>query len=470
MSDAVRFKSDVPNHIFNVDLPKGVYKITVTTGDVQSTTITAERWSQLFFLTGSNATDSFTIPVTDGQLNIYAGSGVGTEFSLCTLEIEQTSTDTETKPTIWVGGDSTVASYYNVSDDAMRGWGQYLCNYVDAEKYDVRNISASGITSYDLRRSFFGTAEYYGKTGDILLLSVGINDYTKEYKQHPDAIDPTEYITYMTDMVQRAKAKGMTVYLVKQQGELDDCGIYPLPDKKWFHDAIDQIAASENVGILDLFHPWLEFCLEKTKITAKEYYYNNLHPNAKGAEILAQIVSEQLFPSAEPVSLVDDPNPDFETSSTIHYRTEVSDKPVSNPHKGFVMTLYNPDMLYEEKHPYGIGGSMENHAWDVVTICSGVMFWKDINPQEGVYDWDAIDKALKACEQAGMTYGIRIIPYTTSTGSDDNYGIEHDFVPQWVYDKGANVKKAAAVLRQLFVCNGKFPDIPAYAVRSLCTA
>lgn len=32
LADAVRFRSDVPNHIFNTDLPKGVYKITVTTG------------------------------------------------------------------------------------------------------------------------------------------------------------------------------------------------------------------------------------------------------------------------------------------------------------------------------------------------------------------------------------------------------------------------------------------------------
>ena len=149
LADAVRFKSDVPNHIFNVDLPKGIYKIKVTTGDVTSATITAEGISQLFFLTGSNASDTFTIPVTDGQLNIYAGSGVGTNFSISSLEIEQTSADTVTKPTIWIGGDSTAASYYNVSDDAMRGWGQYLCNYVDTDKYDVRNISASGITSYD---------------------------------------------------------------------------------------------------------------------------------------------------------------------------------------------------------------------------------------------------------------------------------------------------------------------------------
>ena len=437
LADAVRFKSDIPNHIFNVDLPKGVYRIKVTTGDVTSTTITAEGISQLFFLTGSNATDTFTIPVTDGQLNIYAGSGVGTNFSISSLEIEQTSTDTVTKPTIWIGGDSTVASYYNVSDDVTHGWGQYLCNYVNTEKYDVRNLSASGITSYDLRRSLFATAEKYGKSGDILLLAAGINDYTKAYKNNPDAPNPSDFITYMTDMIQRAKAKGMTVYLVKQQGELNDCTQYPLPEKKWFSDAIDEMAASENVGIIDMFHPWLEFCLEKTKTVANNYYYNNNNPNALGADKLAQIVSEQLFSTAKPEKVTDDPYTDFDTSTAVTYQTETSGKPVANPHKGFVMTLYNPDMLYSTKHPYGINGSMGNKAWDVVTICSGVMFWKDINPKENEYNWEEIDTALKACEQSGMTYGIRIIPYTTSTGSDDNYGAEHDFVPQWVYDKGA---------------------------------
>lgn len=437
LSDAVRFKSDVPDHIFRADLSKGVYKITVTTGDVQSATITAEGWPQLFFLTGKNATDTFTIPVTDGQLDIYAGSGVGTEFSISSIEIEQISADTVTKPVIWIGGDSTAASYYNINDNEAHGWGQYLSRYVDADRYDVRNISASGITSYDLRRSLFGTAEYYGKSGDIMLLAAGINDYTKAYRKNPDSLDSSDYITYMTDMIQRAKKKGMTVYLVKQQGELDDCTQYPLPDKKWFSDAIDEMAVSEDAGIIDLFHPWLEFCLEKTKLIADNYYYNNVHPNASGADKLAQIVSEQLFSSDKPEKVTDDPYTDFDTSDAVSYQTETSGKPVANPHRGFVMTLYNPDMLYSTKHPYGINGSMDNKAWDVVTICSGVMFWKDINPEEDVYNWDEIDKALKACEQSGMTYGIRIIPYTTSSGSDDNYGAEHDFVPQWVYDKGA---------------------------------
>ncbi len=442
LADAVRFKSDVANHIFKVDLPSGVYKITVTTGDVESTTITAEGRPQLFFLTGSNAVDSFTIPVTDGQLNIHAGSGVGTEFSISALEIEQTSTGTTTKPTIWVSGDSTVASYYNVAADAKRGWGQYLCNYVDTDKYDIRNLSASGLRSKNVLETFFPVAEYYGKSGDILLLAVGINDYTDEYKLHPDAIDSSGYIANMTEMVQRAKAKGMTVYLVKQQGELNDCKKYPIPTEKWFNDEIDAIAASENIGVIDLFHPWLEFCLEQTSIEARNYYApgENLHPNALGADKLAQMVNEQLFPAKGQGGSTEDPYKDFDTPSTIYYETEASGEPVANPHKGFVMTVTNPDMLYRGKHPYGIGGEKDNHAWDVVTICSGVMFWEDINPQKGVYNWEEIDDALKACEQAGMTYGIRIIPYTTSTGSDDNYGVEHDFVPQWVYDEGATQK------------------------------
>ncbi|MBR4965811.1 MAG: GDSL family lipase, partial [Lachnospiraceae bacterium] len=251
LADAVRFISGVPGHVFNVDLPSGVYKITVTTGDVRSTTITAEGRAQLFFLTGNNAVDTFTIPVTDGQLNIYAGSGVGTEFSISAIEIEQTSTGTQTKPTIWLAGDSTISKRYNVpeGDGSRRGWGQYLEHYVDTDKYDIRHVSASGITAKALRDSLFGLAEYYGKSGDIIVFAIGLNDYSQQYSAHPDSIDPTDYKNYMTEMVQRAKAKGMTVYLVKQSGQLYDCSRYPVLTTKWFNDTLDEIAASENVAV-----------------------------------------------------------------------------------------------------------------------------------------------------------------------------------------------------------------------------
>ncbi|MBO4878256.1 MAG: beta-galactosidase [Ruminococcus sp.] len=432
LADAVRFRSDVANHVFNVDLPEGVYKITVTTGDVKSATITAEGIPQLFFLTGSNAADSFTIPVTDGQLNIYAGPGVGTEFSLSTIEIEQTSTGTATKPTIWVGGDSTAASYYNIPDDAVHGWGQYLCNYVDTDKYDVRNISASGITSADLDGYLFGTAEHFGKTGDILLLAVGLNDFTK---QNTAAPDPAEFRTSITDMIRRAKAKGMKVYLVKQHGEKSDIYKYPLPEYRWFGRTVDETAEAENAGVIDLFRPWLELSLENSFFERKEYYTSDgLHLNASGADRMAKMVSEQLFPAAEPVTQVGEEY-SFSTLPTVVYQTAASGKAVSNPHKGFVMTAYDPYMIDSTQgYQYGIGGSADNHAWDVVTIVSGSPHWDDLNPAEGEYNWEEIDRMLEACEKHGLTYGIRIMPYSSYLGED--------FVPQWIYDKGAKKNKA----------------------------
>ena len=435
LSDAVRFKSDVPNHIFNVDLPSGVYKIKVTTGDVQSTTITAEGIPQLYFLTGSNAVDSFTIPVTDGQLNIYAGSGVGTNFSISSLEIEQTSSDTLTKPTIWIGGDSTAASYYNITDDDIHGWGQYLSNYVDTDKYDVRNISASGITAKTLNDYLFTTAEYYGKKGDILLLAVGINDYLKEYQAHKDAVDSSEYVTYMKKMIDRAKAKDMTVYLVKQHGQLNDIYKYPLPSQRWFNDVIDEIAEKEQIGVIDLFRPWLELSLVNRFYEQKTYYTaDSLYLNSLGADKMAELVSQQLFPCTE--TLIGEEGYDFSSSPTTIYETEVSGKAISNPHKGFVMTAYTPDML-GSSFQYGIGGSAGNRAWDVVTICSGSPYWKDLNPQKDVYNWDEIDAMLDACEKYGLTYGIRIMPFSSY--------LKEDCVPQWVYDAGA--EKYTAELR-----------------------
>ena len=432
LSDAVHFDGGYGNFI--VDLPNGYYKITVTTGNDESTTITAEDADQLFFLTGNNAVDSFTIPVTDGQLNIYATHGVGDIHSISTIEIEQTTS----KSTIWLCGDSTVATYYNVPEDSKRGWGEYLDDFIDTNKYDVRNVSISGLRSAGLKSSVFPTIEKFGKSGDIILFSVGINDYIDEYKLHPDAIDSSAYVSTMTSMVKSAKNKGMTVYLVKQQGLADDCSKYPILDYKWFGKELDSIASSEKVRTIDLFGSWLRFCLKISSTQAVQYYAEGVHLNAEGSKILAKMVADLLFPSGGTGGYTYvDPYPDFDATAKVIYETELSGEVIVNPHKGYVMEVHNPDMLYSGKHRLGIDGSENNHAWDVISVCCSVLYWEELNPAEGVYNWEEIDTMLDACEQAGYTYAFRIIPYSTGRGSDDNYGEEHDFVPQWVYDKGA---------------------------------
>ncbi len=440
LSDAVRFVTGSSAYTFNADVPNGVYKITVTTGDVESTSIFAEGMAQILFMTGNNAVDSFSIPVTDGQLNLYATAGIsGTPFSISAVEIEQISAETQTKPTIWVCGDSTAASYYNVSEDAHRGWGQYLEKYVDSEKYNVRNLSVSGIcANHLLDCNFFDTVEYYGTSEDIFLLSVGINDYIKAYNSNRDNPDSSSYIENVTEMVKRAKAKGMRVCLVHENGELKDCAQYPVIQKKWFYDETEKVASEEQVEIIDLFHSWLVYCLENTYVIAQDYYTEDgLHPNAAGADKMAELVIEELFAEKEPVKTEDpDEDKDFDSPSTVIYQTEVSGQPVANPHKGFVLTTYHPG-VFESDYEYGIGGSKENHSWDVVTLCNGVHYWSDINPAEDVYNWEEIDNMIAAAWKHNMTYIIRILPYSHLEGSHDNYGAEHDFVPQWIYDKGA---------------------------------
>ncbi|MCQ2533775.1 MAG: DUF4214 domain-containing protein [Clostridia bacterium] len=441
-NDAVRFSTSVNDNFFNVDLDKGVYKITVTAGNVKNIAIIAEGQRQLNALAGNNASDSFIIPVTDGQLNIYPTYGSGSDFSISAIEIEQISTNTTTMPTIWICGDDTSANHYISDDNGPHGWGEYLGDFVDTSKYYVRNISAGEDTANVISNSTFKTAEYYGKSGDIILIAAGAYDHIKQELKHVDTYDPTEYIAAMTDMVRRAKAKGMTVYLVKQYGLTDDCAQYPLVYSKWFGEEIDAIATSEKVGVIDLYRLWLEFCLEQNIRIANGYYAYGINTNLRGARKVAQIIGEQLFPVQVSMDNNYDKiiaeNIDFKTvKNAYYYETEVSGGPVSNPHKGFIMSVDNP-LMFTNLYEFGIGGLYDNQAWNLTTVCSGYYKWKDLNPAKGTYNWDPIEDMLKACEEHGMTCGIRILPYSSYDGDHtDNYGAKHDYVPAWVYAEGA---------------------------------
>ena len=452
LSDAVAFGGGYGSLV--VDLPSGVYKITVTTGNVVSTTISAEGVNQLYFVTGKNTSDSFTIPVTDGQLNIYATSGVGSEFSLCTVEIEQTSTATTTKPTIWICGDENAAKFYNAAETDKHGWGEFLGKYVNTDKYDIRNISASGVNAAALNTSLFPTIEHYGKSGDILLLATGYNDYAQAYTENiknGTPIDPSDFIAQTKDMIKRAKATGMTVKLVKMHGHKDDRHKYPMPTGNFYNDEIDKIASSENVGVIDPYRSWLEFITVNYYYGTIEYYTNDsVHLNALGADKLAEMISSILFPKKALVTNTPTPLPE---KTTVLFETQKSGKAISNPHKGFVMTVYNPYMLSSD-FEYGIGGSANNQSWDVVTIASGSPHWDNLNPAPGVYDWKEIDDLLDACWAHGITYGIRIMPYSSVN--------KKDYVPQWVYDAGA--EKNVAPSSEDPTVNVEFPkwDDPIY--------
>lgn len=300
LSDAVQFKSTAASNTFNVDLPKGLYQVTVTLGNTNRTSVKTEGMLQLINLTGNNCKETFQIPVTDGQLNIQAVPGKeGYAYTMSALEIKQLSTDPTMAPTIWICGDSTVANYYNVADTSQHGWGQFLGSYVDSS-FQIRNMAASGQYAKGfVDAGQFDAVEYYGKSGDYYIIAIGINDTNYSNRD--------EYNATVTDMVKRAKAKGMEVVLVKQQGRRGDLTRSPKLTGRWFGDELDKIGSAQNVRVLDLFTPWQDFGLSVGYDGMASYYAiqangtnDDLHQSTMGAKKLAEIMGSLLKAEAAP--------------------------------------------------------------------------------------------------------------------------------------------------------------------------
>ena len=286
LSDAVQFTDWTTT--FNVDVPKGLYRVKVTLGNTSRTSVYMENMLQIVNMTGNNAVDEILLPVTDGQLNIRAGAGKdGTAFSISAIEIEQVSADPTLPPTIWICGDSTVCNYYPLNTSVQGGWGQMLGHYVD-KSWNIRNMAASGQYAKGFAEGGqFTPIEYYGKPGDVYIISIGIND-SKYYKGD-------EYQRIITDMTQRAKKKGMEVILVKQQGRNGDAQRNPLLSYRWYAKELDAVAQAEQVQCVDLFKLWQDHCVQIGANKTTQLYMNGdtLHPNRQGAEKLAELFATQ---------------------------------------------------------------------------------------------------------------------------------------------------------------------------------
>ena len=283
LSDAVQFTG---NDTFNADVPNGLYKVKLTLGDTARTSVYAEGMLQIVNMTGNNAVDEVILPVTDGQLNIRAAAGKeGYSYSISALEISKISDSTAMPPTVWLCGDSTVCNYYPLDSNNQAGWGQMLSKYIDSSWY-VRNMAASGEYAKGfVEHGNFNCIEKYGKNGDVFVISIGIND-GKYYKGD-------EYKKVVSDMVSRAKAKGMKVILVKQQGRKGDYNLDPLLTGRYFTNELDQIAGEQNCQVINLFKLWQDHCVSIGGTKADAMYIDNVHPNRSGAEKLAELFASQ---------------------------------------------------------------------------------------------------------------------------------------------------------------------------------
>ena len=292
LSDAVQFKNSSPTggYTFCADVPNGLYQVSVWLGNTNRTSIAIEGMYQIMNLTGNGAYHTLQVPVSDGQLNICACAGKeGYPYSISALEIKQISSEAKTNPTIWVCGDSTVCNYYPLDSSGQAGWAQMLPQFIDTKRWQVMNMAASGQCARGfLNDGQFTVIEKNGQPGDIFVISIGIND-TNAKNNTTEA----QYAELITDMAQRAMKKGMRVILVQQQGRNGDCQRNPKLTGRWYNGAVASVGFNLGVEVVDLFNLWQDYCMTKSVDEVSSMYMDDgLHPNRKGATVLAQFMAD----------------------------------------------------------------------------------------------------------------------------------------------------------------------------------
>ena len=116
---------------------------------------------------------------------------------------------------------------------------------------------------------------------------------------------------------------------------------------------------------------------------------------------------------------------------TITVRPQEINDVLVNPGIGFMtFQRFNGDRLNEglkwtEGYPIEyqeFRGSLENENHPMTSIAYFRVYWKFLEPEQGKYRWEMLDKALETARQRGQTLMLRIAPY--GTGKDND-------VPDW---------------------------------------
>lgn len=122
---------------------------------------------------------------------------------------------------------------------------------------------------------------------------------------------------------------------------------------------------------------------------------------------------------------------DLAAQQTVIARPKEIDDVLVNPGIGFMtFQRFNGDKLNEglkwtEGYPIvyqEFKGSLENENHPVTSIAYFRIYWKFVEPEQGKYDWNMLDAALKTARSRGQALMLRIAPYGTTKDND---------VPDW---------------------------------------
>jgi len=193
---------------------------------------------------------------------------------------------------IVLAGDSTVTG--------KAGWGDAFAKLFNDDVI-VLNLSAGGRSS----KSFINEGRWtkcLEEKPDYVFIQFGHNDQPGKGNNRETDVK-TEYPKYMTQYVDDARAAGIKPILVtslarRQWGKDGKIHSTLIP----YVEVVKQISADKNVPLIDLHERSIQLyeklgkqgCIDRLSPVKEDSTIDNTHLTAKGAELVAPLVADEL--------------------------------------------------------------------------------------------------------------------------------------------------------------------------------
>ncbi len=292
LSDAVRISyHDRKKTAFRVDLPDGVYELSLYSGDISYMNVTIDGYPVIFDLAAPSNEARVEVAVTGGSVDIGLDRGAGgMELAMAALTVTRKSDIAERRPWIFILGDSTAATRYPLllpqpfEEGWQGGWGQMLGAYLP--EYYVHNISIGGMGTRE-QLAALGGSLHFAEDGDYVIISLGINDF--------GVIDEDEYKDNLKKIITAIRGMGCVPIVMSDAATRREYKDGTFGDM-CYANAAKATADETGAAFYDLHAAHAEYLKALDGGEGMFLLYNGirdqLHPNRGGAGQLARLVYE----------------------------------------------------------------------------------------------------------------------------------------------------------------------------------
>jgi lysophospholipase L1-like esterase len=294
--------------VFLLDVPDGVYRITLLTGDALADTSTVIRAGDGSFImdrldvpAGQYLRESFSVCVRNGQLRLTF-SGPAPRINALDIQPDKEAL------VLYLAGDSTVADQ-GEAGYPYAGWGQLLpACFKAGAAIDNRAVSGRSSKSF-VQEGHLEDIMKAIRPRDYLFIQFGHNDSKGDEVRHTEP--DTTYKEHLMLFISAARDAGAYPVLVTpvHRRRFDKDGAI-IPSHGKYPEAMRTLSAEQNVPLIDLEQRSCElfeaYGPERTKelfmwTYPGEYIHHpagvqdDTHFQVKGAQLVSQLIVEGIL-------------------------------------------------------------------------------------------------------------------------------------------------------------------------------